>query len=102
MIVDSFFEAAEANKFLFAAVLFWKNKHDCLLMNANSAEDDDYLEEEYALSTLDVLFHPYLYISFVVEQNSTTEKPSTTKIADWREDEDERLKSYFNTYVAAV
>eukprot|EP00026_Physarum_polycephalum_P000565 Phypoly_transcript_00566.p1 GENE.Phypoly_transcript_00566~~Phypoly_transcript_00566.p1 ORF type:complete len:1445 (+),score=379.68 Phypoly_transcript_00566:78-4412(+) len=80
MVVSSFFEAAESNKFLFAAVLFWKTKHDCVLMSSNG-QDDDYDED------------------FGVEDSSnTTETPTTTKMAPWKEDEDERLKSYFNTY----
>jgi hypothetical protein len=46
LVVSSFFEAAESNKFLFAGVLFWKTKHECVLMSSNGADDYEY-DEEY-------------------------------------------------------
>ena len=42
MIVKSFFEAAESSKFLFASVLFWKSRHDCLMLTDNGADEDDH------------------------------------------------------------
>ncbi len=41
MIVGKFFKAAEANKFLFAAALFWKTRQDCYLLNFDVAEEGE-------------------------------------------------------------
>lgn len=40
-IVTKFFQAAQTNEFLFAAVLFWKSRQDCVLLGSKDGDNDD-------------------------------------------------------------
>lgn len=47
-IISKFFAAAELNPYLFASVLFWKTRVDCLMINGGYSVGDSSDDERYA------------------------------------------------------